>query len=113
MMRTMDSPVRGQGIGHGAGHGIGPMIGQGGSGVLRQQVTVWADPEGVPERFVFRGRRFRITRRPLQWLARDSARADRSMWQVVAQSAEGEVLVLDLYADSEQPSRWWAVDVRG
>ncbi|NQX28438.1 hypothetical protein HQQ81_13910 [Microbacteriaceae bacterium VKM Ac-2854] len=81
-------------------------------GMLRQQVSVWTNPEGVPERFVYRARRFRITRTPLRWLARDSARADQAMWQVVAQDASGEVIVLDLYADSEQPSRWWAVDVR-
>ncbi|NQX12493.1 hypothetical protein HQQ80_12705 [Microbacteriaceae bacterium VKM Ac-2855] len=93
----MDAPARGQGITR---------------GVLRQQVTVWTNPEGVPERFVYRARRFRITRAPLRWLSRDSARPEQSMWQVVAQSAEGEVLVLDLYADSEQPTRWWAVDVR-
>lgn len=91
----------------GAGRGL-----VSGRGMLRQQVTVWTSAEGVPERFVYRARRFRITRAPLRWLARDSARPDQAMWQVVAQSSEGEVIVLDLYADSEQPSRWWAVDVR-
>jgi hypothetical protein len=96
-MRTMNAPGRGQVVGR---------------GMLRQQVTVWTNPEGVPERFVYRARRFRITRAPLRWLARDSARPDQAMWQVVAQDASGEVIVLDLYADSEQPSRWWAVDVR-
>lgn len=88
--------------------------------VAPQPATVWATPEGVPERFVWQSRRFVVVSRPIPWIdRRDWWTGEQSvsrgtagrvleqrMWQVEASDEEGAIRIYDL-AVGETADRWF------
>jgi hypothetical protein len=88
---------------------------------LEDYATVWTTPTGAPTRFLYRGRRFAVTTRPVFWIDRlpwwhQTSRApvgggadllEQPMWHVCAATEGGPPLTFDLAADPD--SHQWRV----
>ncbi|MDR1388076.1 MAG: DUF6504 family protein [Propionibacteriaceae bacterium] len=89
--------------------------------VLDDFATVWTTPTGAPARFLYRGRRFVVTARPVFWIdrlpwwrqvsrvppGRAANALEQPMWHVRAVAADGPDLTFDLAADPD--SDQWRV----